>query len=367
MAQTVLGVNHPHARKLWSADLAREALKLTHFAKFLGEGDDVLFQEHTNLKKEAGDQITYGLRPQLQGDGIIGDNTLEGNEERLDLFDDAIQINQLRHAVHAGGKMSRKRVLFDLRTEARDALADWWADRLDQVAANHLCGYSLETRAQYTGFNTILAPSANRIIRPNGRANDAALVAGDEMSLSLIDRAKVLARTVSTKDGTGPVMRPIRYMGGEYFVMFLHPYQVHQLRTNPSTIGWADIQKAAMQGGDVASNPIFTGALGIYNGVVLHEWDRIRSGFNGATVAANTRRAVFCGAQSLAVAFGGSETATRFDWTEKQFDYDNQLGVKAGAIFGMKKTRFAPEDNSATNTEDFGTIVASTFSPNPNA
>lgn len=42
--------------------------------------------------------------------------------------------------------------------------------------------------------------------------------------------------------------------------------------------------------------------LGVYNGVVLHEWTRLPNGI-GAN-SANTRRAVFCGAQSVSLAWG---------------------------------------------------------------
>lgn len=38
---------------------------------------------------------------------------------------------------------------------------------------------------------------------------------------------------------------------------------------------------------------------------------------------------------------------------EKDFDYGNQLGVSAGCIFGMKKTRF--------NSVDYGVVVMSTY------
>jgi len=42
--------------------------------------------------------------------------------------------------------------------------------------------------------------------------------------------------------------------------------------------------------------------LGVYNGVVLHEWTRLPNGI-GAN-SANTRRAVFCGAQACSLAWG---------------------------------------------------------------
>jgi N4-gp56 family major capsid protein len=174
--------------------------------------------------------------------------------------------------------------------------------------------------------------------------------------LKLIDRAKVKA--TSTPAGT-PALRPINVKGRKYFVMFLHPYQVFQLRTSAAPGQWQDIQKAAMAGGDVEDNPIFTGALGVYNGVVLHEAQRVTNGVHSTTNAplANVRRAVLCGAQTGAIAFGQGHSFEKFDWVEELDDYENQLGVGGGAIFGVKKLRF--------NNMDHGAVVVPTYAADP--
>ena len=88
---------------------------------------------------------------------------------------------------------------------------------------------------------------------------------------------------MTTKVATNQ-MRKVMVGNKDYYVMFLHPYQVTDLRTNTNTGQWIDIQKAAMTGGQVSDNPIFTGALGIYNGVILFESVRM------PTVVANVRR-----------------------------------------------------------------------------
>lgn len=71
----------------------------------------------------------------------------------------------------------------------------------------------------------------------------------------------------------------------------------------------SDIQKAALGGGDIQDNPIFSGALGVYNGVVLHEWTRLPTAATG-TNAASCRRAVFCGAQAVSMAWGQGNSET---------------------------------------------------------
>lgn len=129
MSTTDFGVNHPLAVKLYSKRLFYEALKETSVFKFIGKGSDALIQLNPELK-EVGDQLTYGLRMLLTGDGVQGDSTLEGNEEALTLYSDSILINQLRHAVRSGGKMSEQRVPYSIREEAMQGLKDWFADRI---------------------------------------------------------------------------------------------------------------------------------------------------------------------------------------------------------------------------------------------
>jgi N4-gp56 family major capsid protein len=359
MATTEYGLNHPLAVKLWSKDLYEEALKETYFGKFMGTGTDSMITKKTELSKGAGDRIRVGLRVQLTGAGILGDSTLEGNEEALVTYSDDIYIDQLRHAVRSSGKMSEQRVPFSVRNEAKAALKDWWADRLDTAMFNQLTGNTAVTDVRYTGNQSAIAPTAasatQRIIVANSDLNlEASLsaTASANFSLKLIDRAVALAKT------TSPLIRPVMVKGNPMYMCFIHPFQTYQLRSSTSTGQWQDIQKAAITGGQISENPIFTGALGVYNNTILHESTRLPLVTTvGTGAGANGRRAVFCGAQAATVAVGQDNSETKMSWNEQLFDYDNQLGVKAGMIVGVKKNVF--------NSVDFGTIVISTYAPDP--
>jgi N4-gp56 family major capsid protein len=290
----------------------------------------------------------------LSGDGIQGDGTLEGNEEALTTYTDDVFIDQLRHAVRSGGKMSEQRIPFSVREEARMGLEDWWADRIDTWFMTQLSGtFHNQTGSSYqrTGLQAPLAPSTNRIVFPADTTTEASIsesLSAFMMTTAVIDDLVRVAKTVT------PQIRPIRVGGDDYFVMFLHPYQVHDLRRDTANLGWGDIQKSAMSGGDVANNPIFTGALGVYNGVILHESTRVPAGGSatGSGSLSNVRRAIFCGAQALSMAYGRGFGGNRMSWVEELFDYRNQLGVSAGLIGGMKKMQF--------NSEDFGVLVRPT-------
>lgn len=360
MGTTQFGVNHALSNKLFSKRLLQEALKTCYFSKFMGKGSDSLIQLNPDMK-QVGDKLTYGLRMLLTGDGKQGDDVLEGNEEALTFYSDSILINQLRHATRSSGKMSEQRVPYSIREEGRQALSDWFADRIDISLMNQLTGNTNISDTKFTGNNATVAPDSSHWILATGTAGtdaEASLSSASTMSLSLIDKAVVKAKMLS------PKIRPLKVNGEEKFVMFIHPYVHYQLRQATSTGQYMDIQKAAIQGGQISKNPIYTGAIAEYNGVILHETTRVPWGTQAAntthpqcyTGTASVARNVFCGAQA-AVLCTGRNTSAGLDatWAEELFDYDNQLGIAASLIFGIKKAIF--------NSLDFATIAVSTFSP----
>lgn len=367
MGTTTYGVNDAMAVKVWSKTLDHEALKYTDIGPLIGDDANSIIHRKTELQKGEGDQITYGIRMQLNGAGFTESDIAEGNGETLSTFSDALTINELGHVVGVKSKntIDQQRVPFNLREEARDALADWYAKRFSVAFFNHVCGYTVQTDTRYTGLNAVTAPAASRIIRQSARANDQSLVAGDVFTLDLIDKAKEAASTAT------PPLRPIRVTGNrkrrdynttltDKYVMYLHEYQVTDLRTSTSTGQWMDIQKAAMMGGEVTGNHIYTGALGEYNGVILRKSFDVTQGVHSSTGAAVTtvRRAVLLGGQACMLAFGNGAdgsggTPTKYRWNEELFDHKRRLEVSAWTIHGLRKTRY--------NSVDYGCIVVSTY------
>lgn len=350
MAETEFGVNHALAVKRWSTSLAHEAEKRQYFAKFIGS----VITKLTDLEKKVGDKITHGLRMKLRGAGVTGDATLEGNEEALTYYDDAVLIDQLRHAVRSKGKASEMRVPYSTRKEGRDALATWWAERFDELIFVYLSGArgvdsTLTLPLTFTGFagNALNAPDSAHLQFANGLAK-ATITTADILTLGEIDRLVEKAETVD------PMIQPIMIDGEKHYVLLVHPYQATDLRTNTSAGQWQDIQKAA--GARGASNPIFKGSLGMYNNVIMHSHRNVvRFSDYGSGTNLPAARALFLGEQAGAIAFGngGGDTVSRYSWVEELFDYKNKLGVSAGSIFGIKKSVF--------NSADFGVIACDTY------
>ncbi|KRR21906.1 N4-gp56 family major capsid protein [Bradyrhizobium retamae] len=352
MSVTSYGVNDALSNKLWAKKLNVEALKETYFGRFMGEGSSNIIQVKTDFEKSAGDELTVGLRVQLEGDGTTEGQTLQGNEEALSTYSDKFKINELAHAVRVRNKntIDAQRVPFNLRSEGKDGLKDWFSNRFDFCMANHLAGNTLVTDPRYTGNNAVTAPSADRHYR-FGATDDATINADNTktFNLGVIDACVEMAGTAS------PLIRPVMVNGEKKFVMFLHDYQVTDMRTNTNAGQWLDIQKAALAGGAASKSPIYTGALGEYNNTILHKWNRLPNGISNAGAAqTSTRRAVFCGAQAGVVGFGKEfAKGSHFKWIEELFDYERELGVSGQTVWGIKKSVF--------NSLDFGAIVATTY------
>lgn len=357
MATTDYPTGHPLAVKTWAKKLTHEVTGGTYYKKFSSMGSDSICEIKDEVRKGPGDKITYGLRMLATGAGIQGDNTAEGNEEALVTYTDSVLIDQLREPFRSGGRVSEQRVPFSVREEMRMAAQDWWIERLDTSFMNQLTGNTAQSDTRYTGNNSTSAPSTagsvTRLIVGGSEDAETSLSATTTHAIKMsdIDKAVAVAKTQS------PRIRPVRVDGKNYYVCFLHPYAIYQLRSDASTSGnFFDIQKAQLQGGKISDNPILTGAEFIHNGCIVHE-----SSYLPATVGAsdNTvhKRGVVCGAQAITCAYGRDGGEAGMIWAEDMFDYGNQFGISAGMIFGMTKNIY--------NSIDFATITLAGYAPAP--
>lgn len=361
MAITNYGVNDALAVKLWEKKLDHEALKFTDINPLVGTDQNSIIQLKTNMQKGPGDQVTFGIRMQLQGAGFTENQLAEGNGESLTTYNDRVLINELGHVVGVKSENSidQQRVPFNLRDEARMGLSDWYAKRFSVAFFNQVCGYNLQVDVRYTGLNAALAPSASRIIRQSARASDDLLVAGDVFTIDLIDKAKELAITAT------PKIRPFNAVGmtngrrdfnktlTDKYCMYLDPFQVTDMRRNTSSGQWLDLTKAADTGRGYGGK-IYTGAIGEYNSVILRQTADLTNGVSaGGVIVATVKRAVLLGAQAAVMAFGKQGGINRYRWNEELFDHKRRLEVSAWTIHGMKKVQY--------NNVDYGTVVVSTY------
>lgn len=369
MAQTIVPFGDPKAQKKWSGKLFLDILAKSYFdRKFVSEGPNAPIQRLTDLESASGDKISFDLSVQLRGRPTYGDNRADGKEEQLKFFTDEVIIDQMRHPVSAGGRMTRKRTAHDMRKIAKERLSDYWAKFIDEMHFIYLSGARginedfIET-LDWAGHaqNPIQAPDTGHLLYGGSGTGKATLAATDVMSRALIERATVKARMLRALDPQTANMMPIKIGGENHYVCVMSPFQEHDLR-NESGSQWLDIQKAAAAA-EGKNNPIFKGGLGMLNNVVLHSHESaIRFNDYGAAGDVNAARALFLGAQAGVVAYGtatGKSGGLRYDWKEEMKDYGNEPTVIAGTICGVKKSRF--------NGKDFGVLSLDTAAKDPNA
>ena len=313
---------------------------------FIGKEKDStkLIWKKTELDKGRGEDIYLYMRAKLDRTaGIPADGILEGQEAFLDYGYQTLRINQLRNAVALDGAMTEKRTIFDLRMDAKDALKVWLQERSDKDIFD------------------ALASSCTRNVYPGAATSTATLSTIDVLDLKTIAKARAIAKKNRVKG--------IRHKGSEYYVLIMSPDQMYDLQADVANAGfsWEDLHKDANNRGE--GNPLFTGALGLYMGVILYMHENIAtSTIYGAGGDVPGAQALFLGAGAGLLAYGGYvQTGAPTKAVEKMFDYDNVWATALGVIKGVAKTLFllsGISDPTRPFNEDFAVFGIETARSN---
>lgn len=363
MSYTTFAVGDANAVKIWSKGVQVAVREKAEVGRLMGTGDDAIIQVKTETSKGKGDTVKFNLRTPLNGDGFTEGQRATGNGESLSFYQDQVIINELGNVASPTSEFTidAQRVPFEPRSEGRSALTEWFAKRLSVTAFNHWGGYlpanSAPMGVKYTGHNTVTAVSTasgtpRQVWATASVTTDETLGSSDKMNLAVIDRALTGASLGDNQ------MRPTMINGSPKFVVYMHPQQAEDM-SSAATTTWFAIAQAAMQGGMITKNPLYTGALGEYKGCILRKSQDVTKGVNSTTSAAvsSTRRAVLLGAQSAVCAYTkrGNPGDSKFRWTEKYDDHDRVFEMGAWTIWGLKKAVYSGQI-------DQGVVVISSYS-----
>ena len=379
MALTNFGTLTGDQLQTWSRDFWRVARNQSFINQFAGTGSNAMVQRVTELtKNQKGTKANITLLADMTGDGITGDNTLEGNEEALRAYDITIGLDQLRFANRIAGRMTDQKTVVNFREQSRDALAYAMADRCDQLAFLTLSGVAythknngaLRATSSSAGHELVDLEFASDVSAPTGdrhrRISGTTIAAGDTTAVTATDKLAykhIVELKAYAKDN---YIRGIRGAGNqETFHMFVTPQQMANLKLDSDFL--ANVRNAGVRG---ASNSLFAGSASLMvDGVMIHEFRHV---FNtsGATTGTSANagaagykwganadvvggRALFCGAQALALADIGLP-----EMVEDTFDYGNQSGISVGKIFGLRKPKY--NSDISGSVQDFGVIALDT-------
>lgn len=356
--ETTLSTSNALTVKQWRDRAFAEYLAQLVMSKYMGTDENSVIQVAEDLMKKKGDAITFSLVGALTGSGVQGDSTLEGNEERIPTYSQQVTVDMYRNATLIGGKMSEQRYPFEIRDQAKPRLNDWKAqfDEDKIFAALGSIDGTLYGAASESAKDTWLANNSDRVLFgaavSNNAANDhSACLAeidstNDVLNPAQITLAKRLAKLAR------PRIRPIRIPDGpstEVYVLFAHPYCTRDLKASSD---WKSAQQYAQPRGD--SNPLFTGAIGIWDGVIVVESEKVPLLDNVGASSSDVAQNFMCGAQALLWAQGGVDGG-RVNFVEEMFDYKNKTGVAVESIYGVQKARFGT--GAAGVNKDHGVLT----------
>ncbi|EFG8845967.1 N4-gp56 family major capsid protein, partial [Escherichia coli] len=213
----------------------------------------------TDLNKQAGDEVTFSIMHKLSKRPTMGDERVEGRGEDLSHADFSLKINQGRHLVDAGGRMSQQRTKFNLASSARTLLGTYFNDLQDQCAIVHLAG----ARGDFVADDTIL-PTAdhpefkkimiNDVLPPT---HDRHFFGGDATSFEGIDQSDLFTLALVDNlslfiDEMAHPLQPVRLSGDElygedpYYVLYVTPRQWNDWYTSTSGKDWNQMMTRAV-------------------------------------------------------------------------------------------------------------------------
>jgi N4-gp56 family major capsid protein len=360
MPTTDFGALSTARKKVWATQIwiAGRDANFWMSNGFVGAGTNNVIERITQLTRtERGDECIMMLVADLQSDGVVGDNELSGNEEPL--FNDSvsIHIDQIRHGVRSKGAMSEQRTVIRFRSTAREKLAFWLADKIDQMVFLMASGVTFAynndgslrssssqlTQLAFAGDVTV--PSSGRQKFANLATSTASLASTDTLAWHMIVSTQAYAKRKR--------MKPIRSGGREWYGMVLSTEQCRDLKNDPTyqTI----TRSAAPRGND---NPLFRNALAVIDGVVLYEHNKVQTTLGlasgskwGAAGTVDGAQALFLGAQAM-----GFATINDIEYEEADVnDYKNRPGIAVSRIIGMIKPQYTSIPDANTK-QDFGIV-----------
>jgi N4-gp56 family major capsid protein len=225
-------------QEIWAKDLYADVIANLYFTEngLMGKGANNIVELKDELAKEKGDTVTFGLTAKLSGDGVDGDDELEGNEEEINAYSEQISIDQKRFAVRLDGKLDEQKNAYDMRKDAKEKLTTQLTEFIERQIFLKLGGVTNVSLTDVSG--TVVGKSCawsntpdyipdadeaytgNRYRYLNGAAaSTASLATTSLMTPALISQAKAKAQLAS------PKIQPLRINGKNYYVMFIHPWQ----------------------------------------------------------------------------------------------------------------------------------------------
>jgi len=369
-------IDDPNMRLTYGRQLTAKSMEMNWWNKFMNNTESSIIMTDLREEKPTGATIQVSFRGEIEGDGVFGNQDFSQNRGKQVELTQAIDYSLFGQSMKSRNqKIESKAVANNFRAKAHHDLPKWVAKRMDKI---------ITAKLSENASNIIACSSATGVYALN---NTSSISSGDRLSVQAIREAKKRAKNGIDGDGNAhPEIEPafskaITREGSiadyvDYYVLIVGQYGASQLKSDPE---WIEIQKfSASRGKD---NPLFTGAMGEIDGVIVFErsnWSAtkpgiltsdikefkissdgeeliIASGFDNYAGNNNHRTeiALFLGATAGLLAFEES-----FDYYEDDVDAKRKLEIGIDRGTGFASTRYkgktTQEQASIYHDKDFG-------------
>ena len=322
MAKTSQTTSEALTQKLWEKVLFDDTMKESYFSRFMSKDKGAIVQVKDQLESNKGDNVTFGLVPRTSAPIRTSGQSLEGHEDALTKYSFSVSLEEYAFGLRDRGPLDRQRAIFDMDAVSRSSIVTQGAEYVDQKCFDQL---------QLSPTKTIFGGTATAYSN---------LTASDKITPEVISRIRAGARTGYDRAQTP--LKPISINGKKYFVLLVHPDQMYDLKQDPV---FEQARREALERS--ATNPIFTGAEAIWDGVVIHEHENITIANDGGAGTVPTAKSLFLGEQALVWAWGAKPKIVT-----AEFDYGREHGISWQAMFAVGKPVF--------NSKDYGVISLQT-------
>lgn len=362
----------------YSSEITKGITTKSKLKPFIGIGSDQNGAVIKSVKKvcDVGEIIGIALQDELVESGATGNVTLDASSEELKSIKQFIKVDRFQHTVPSKGSVVTQRTSKSFKESSKTALTNWGTRKFDKI-----------------GFHAMSADCTNIVACGHHTdANTSNIAQADVLKTSDVEEAKRRALLgVDAQGNSVPPLVPVKttqnenlgfYEEVEFFVMYVGTNSARNIKTDPN---WAEARKDALERGK--TNPIFSGALGFWDGVLLLDVKTDTPRQSGVV----TSKSEFIGFGnvkksdlSIYAGSGGQETEVNLlvgagachivvDMGVQYFDYADKADVRRmvsaiDRVYAFAKTKYVASQNdnvladSMFDGKDYGLIavVAST-------
>lgn len=362
----------------YSQSITKEVTKKSKVKPFIATSEsDTTSIVKTVLKTcEMGSVVGVEMEDSLIESGAVGNVDFSASGEELKNIKQFVKIDRFQHSVPSTQSIVNQRNADKFKTSSKERLSNWGTMKFDKV------------------FFSLMSADCTNIVACGHHTDTttANIVKANVLTTADVEEAK--RRAVLGVDAAGkavPPLIPVRttqnenmgyYEEVEMFVMFVGTNSARNIKNDAN---WDAARKDALERGK--TNPIFTGALGFWDGVLLLDVKTdtqrqsgvltSKSPFVGFGNVKKSNLSIYAGALAqeteinLLVGAGACHMVVDmgvayYDWADKSDPRRMNAGIDR--VYGMAKTKYSASANdgilegSIFDGKDYGVVavVAST-------